>query len=264
MLLPYQDYLTIRAYVGFMNMLAEEIKGGKSVEELFDPSKIERKYLPGFSILVVDNERQLRSIGNRKEKLGCLLDKSLFEEDAESEAAIECENCCMQVEIHAKKARNQREKALDGERDISARLKAAEKCVARAKKAVELASGAQRSALASKGAAERLSSSSASEEVKSVRPHNKAEYDAEEARGLASSAAEWAAGADAAVLQADLFERRSWTRPPRGPPPSKVRPAASCCRPPSKRSRRTRTRSARRRETRRRTAPAGDGRRSSP
>ena len=167
-LLPYQDYLTIRAYVGFMNMLAEEIKCGKSVEELFDPSKIERKYLPGFSILVVDNERQLRSIGNRKEKLGCLLDKSLFEEDAESEAAIECENCCMQVEIHAKKARNQREKALDGERDISARLKAAEKCVARAKKAVELASGAQRSALASKGAAERLSSSSASEEVGSA------------------------------------------------------------------------------------------------
>ena len=40
---------------------------GRTVEELFDPSKIEKKYLGKFSILVADSQR--RSIGNRNENL---------------------------------------------------------------------------------------------------------------------------------------------------------------------------------------------------
>ena len=40
MLLTDSDYLTIRAYVEFMNMLADEISRGKTVEELFDPARL--------------------------------------------------------------------------------------------------------------------------------------------------------------------------------------------------------------------------------
>ena len=212
-LLPFQDYLTIQAYVGFMNMLAEEIKKGKNVGDLFDPSKVEKKYLPHFSILVVDNECQLRSIGNRNENLSCLLDKKLFHEDAESEAAVRCAKCCGEVETLVKKAKNQYDKALNTSREMSARRKAANKCSERAKSAMESAKCAQKFALSSKQQAHQFMSlglvdSDAATLGCQVRPYQKAKYDADEAMEHSSSAQKWAAQANAEVWQADLIEKR--------------------------------------------------------
>ena len=83
MLLTDSDYLTIRAYVEFMNMLADEISRGKTVEELFDPARLgERRYMGHLSILVA--ETQKRSIGHRNENLTGVLDKRIFEADVEA------------------------------------------------------------------------------------------------------------------------------------------------------------------------------------
>jgi hypothetical protein len=211
-LLPFQDYLTIRAYVEFMNMLAEEIRppSNKSVEELFNPSKVGQKYLPHFSVLVGDKERQMRSIGNRNEKLSGLLDKSLFLEDTESEAALACACACGDVEMQAKKAQNQSAKALDQSKSLAVRQKARSKCTYRATMALDRAKDATEEAWRSKKAAKKFESEGLNPaSLNGVRPSDKAKYDAEEADELALSVVKLAACADASVLQAELRDKSS-------------------------------------------------------
>jgi hypothetical protein len=125
-LMTFLDYLTVRAYVEFMSMIAEEINTGATVEELFDPAKRAGKYLPQFSILVGDYQR--RTIGNRNEKLHDTLDTRLFEADEETDAAFAVSESLIEVERLERKAHKQHAKACDESNSLLVRLNNAEKC----------------------------------------------------------------------------------------------------------------------------------------
>jgi len=194
-LLTDVDYLTVRAYVEFMNMLADEITKGKSVEELFDPSRVSRKYLGKFSILVADCQR--RRIGNRNENLEGLLDKSLFQADLEAEAAYAASCACDEAAKHLATLEKRLSTATDEEKKLDLRRSAASKCA-------ELAALAREAAARARSEAERSAREAQHADESGVRPSEKALMDANEAQEDAATAAQLASQALVVVTLAEV------------------------------------------------------------
>jgi hypothetical protein len=194
------DYMTIRAYVEFMNMLAEEIGKGKTVEELFDPRKVSRKYLPHFSILIADTQR--RCIGNKNENLQGVLDASLFEDDLEASAAYVASCACDEASKHFAMAEKRLAAASDAEKKLALRQEAAKKCLESATLARNAAQRAQREADASTKEA-----AVACRRTCVVRPCEKAAMDAAEAMNFADESVLCAANALAEVTHAEVQAR---------------------------------------------------------
>jgi hypothetical protein len=197
-LLTDVDYLTVRAYVEFMNMLADEISKGKSVQELFDPSRVNRKYLGKFSILVADCQR--RRIGNRNENLEGLLDKSLFQADLEAEAAYAASCACDEAAKHLATLDKRFSAATDEEKKLDLRRSAASKCC-------EIAAQVREAAERARSEAARSAKEAMQADVSGVRPSEKALMDANEAEEDAATAAQLASRAIVVVTLADVQGR---------------------------------------------------------
>jgi len=194
-LLTDVDYLTVRAYVEFMNMLADEISKGKSLQELFDPSRVNRKYLGKFSILVADCQR--RRIGNRNENLEGLLDKSLFEADLEAEAAYAASCERDEAAKHLATLDKRFCAATDEEKKLDLRRSAASKCC-------EIAAQVREAAERARSEAARSANEAMQADVSGVRPSEKALMDANEAEEDAATAAQLASRAIVVVTLADV------------------------------------------------------------
>ena len=198
-LMTFLDYLTVRAYVEFMSMIADEINTGAKVEELFDPAKREGKYLPHFSILVGDYQR--RTIGNRNEKLHDALDRSLFQTDKEAEAAFAVSDALIEVERLERKALKRHAAACDQSKSLTLRLKNAEKCYfVSVVDAQEQAKTAREKADRSKQAADKS-------KREGVRPSAVAECEAEDAAVVLASLKSMASEAMRVAWLADLARK---------------------------------------------------------
>ena len=195
-LLTDSDYLTIRAYVEFMNMLADEIARGKTVEELFDPARLgERRYTGHLSILVA--ETQKRSIGHRNENLTGVLDKRIFEADVEAEAAFAAACAAQDAAKCPALAEKRAAAAAAADKKQSVRVDNARKCGESAAAAAEAATRAREEA----AAAAREAAACREWGVGGVRPSEKAAIDAAEADECAAAAAACAGEALAQVTR---------------------------------------------------------------